>query len=91
MLGEEQNGFQLDRRAEDNVFVVNEIIERKKNDGGKLYLGFLNIEKAYDRLNREMFCGVLEKVGLSEKIVNIAKSMYVDIKARYRLGNIETD
>lgn len=51
MLGEEQNGFHIDRRAEHNVFVVNELIERKK-DGGELYFGLLDIKKAYDRVNR---------------------------------------
>ena len=91
VLGVEQNGFRVDKRAEDNVFVVNEMIERKKNDGCKLYLGFLDIEKAYDRVNREMLCRVLEKVGLCEKIVNIVRSMYVDTKARYKQGNIKTD
>ena len=40
MLGEEQNGFRVGRRAEDNMFIVNELIERKKCDGKKLYLGF---------------------------------------------------
>ena len=30
-------------------------------------------------------------VGLSEKIVNIIRSMYEDTKAKYRLGNIETE
>ena len=91
VLGEEQNGFRADRRAEDNMFVVNELIEGRKNSEGKLYLGFLDIEKAYDRVNRRQLCAVLEKVGLSEKIVNIVRSMYEDTKAKYRLGNLETD
>ena len=91
VLGEEQNGFRKDRRAEDNIFIVNEMIERKKSDGGKLYLGFLDIEKAYDRVSRDMLCKVLEKVGLSEKIVNIVKSMYEDTRAKCRLGNVETE
>ena len=46
MLGEEQNGFRLDRRAEDNIYIVNEIMERKKREGNGLYLAFLDIEKA---------------------------------------------
>ena len=48
VLGEEQNGFRVDRRAEDNMFVVNELIERKKKEDRKLYVCFLDIEKAYD-------------------------------------------
>ena len=31
-------------------------------------------------------CRVVEKIGLSEKIVKIFRSMYVDSKARYKLG-----
>ena len=91
VLGEEQNGFRIGRRAKDNIFVVNEMMERKKSKGGKLYLEFLDIEKAYDRVNREMVCKVLEKVGLSRKIVNIVRSMYENTRAKYRLGNIETE
>ena len=30
VLGEEQNGFRVDRRAEDNMFVVNEMIEKEE-------------------------------------------------------------
>ena len=91
VLGEEQNGFRVDRRAEDNMFIVNELIERKRKDGSKVYLGFLDIEKAYDRVNRTMMCKVLEKLGMCEKIVNIIRSMYVDTRAKYRMGEIETD
>ena len=40
VLGEEQNGFRVDRRAEDNMFVLNELIEWKKGSGEKLYLSF---------------------------------------------------
>ena len=90
VLGEEQNGFRVDRRAEDNMFIINEMIERKKKDGSKLYLGFLDIEKAYDRVSREVLYRVLEKIGLSEKIVRIIKSMYVNTRAKYNLGTIET-
>lgn len=56
------------------MFAVNEQIERKKREANKLYLGFLDIEKACDRMNRDILCKVLEKLGLSEKIVNIVRN-----------------
>ena len=36
---------------------------------------------------------VLEKIGLSAKIVNIVQSLYVDIQelSIYKLGDVETD
>ena len=52
MLGEEQNGFRVGRRAEDSMFVRNEMIEKKRKNDGKLYPGLLDIEKAYDRVKR---------------------------------------
>ena len=51
----------------------------KENGGRKLYLVFLDIEKVYDRVNREVLCKVLEKVGLKKKIVDtIYKELNID-------------
>ena len=38
-----------------------------------------------------MLCKVLRKIGLRAKITNIVRSMYVDTRAKYRLGDIKTD
>lgn len=54
VLGEEENGCHKNRRAEDNIFIVNKLTEMSKNDRNKLYLGFLDIKKAFNRMNREM-------------------------------------
>ena len=51
----------------------------------------MDIEKAYDRVNRQVLCKVLKKFGMSEKVVRIIESMYVNTKARYTLGDIETE
>lgn len=53
-MGEEQNGFRIGKRAEDNIFVMNELIVRKKSKGGQLYLASLENERAYDKVRREM-------------------------------------
>ena len=38
-----------------------------------------------------MLCKVLRKCGMSEKIVGIIECMYENTKAKYILGDIETD
>jgi hypothetical protein len=91
VMGEEQNGFRMNRRGEDNMYVVREVIERLKKDGKKGYFAFIDIEKAYDRVDRDVLYKVLDRCGFSEKIVNIVKSMYVETRAKYNLGEIETD
>ena len=78
----------MGRRAEDNLFVLNEMIERKKKDGSILHLGFLDTQKAYDRVNREMLARLAEKIGLSTKIVSMVRSMYVDTRAKCSLGDV---
>ena len=90
VMGEEQNGFRKDRRGEDSMFVVNEVIERARKDGRKKYLAFLDIEKAYDRVDRKMLCEVLKKIGMSGKIVNIIRSMYENTRAKFSMGDLET-
>ena len=91
VLGEEQNGFRVNRRGEDNMFIVREMIERCNREGKKGYFAFLDIEKAYDRVDRRVLCKVLRKCGMSEKVVRIIESMYENTKAKYSLGDIETD
>ena len=91
VLSEEQNGFRVDRRREDNMFVVKELMEDCKRESKRGYFAFLDIEKAYDRMDREVLCVVLSKCGVTEKIVRIISSMYVNRRAKYALGNIETE
>ena len=91
VMGEEQNGFRSDRRGEDNMFVLNQMIEYKVRVGGRLYCAFLDIEKAYDRVDRNILCKVLEKIGLSEKWVKVIRSMYENTRAKYSLGDTESD
>ncbi|KAF2344329.1 Reverse transcriptase domain [Trinorchestia longiramus] len=90
VMGEEQNGFRRDRRGEDNLFVVSEVIVRKRKENKKVYLAFLDIEKAYDKVDHRKMLDVLGKIGFSEKIVNVVKSLYENTCAVYRLGNLVT-
>ena len=84
---EEQNGFRANRRGEDNMYIVKELMDECIRENKKGYFAFLDIEKAYDRVDRRVLCNVINKCGISEKIVNIIKSMYVNTRAIYKLGD----
>ena len=79
--------------GEDNMFLIIEVLERIKGDGKKGHMALLDIDKAYDRVNWNILCEVLTKIGMSEKIVNIIRSMYESTQAVYvyKLGELETD
>lgn len=83
IISEEQNGFRKDRRGTENIYIIKEIIEERKRMNQKLYCAFLDIEKAYDTVHREILWKILEKVGLNTHIINLIKSMYRNTVATY--------
>ena len=91
VIGEEQNGFRRDRRGEDNIYIMRELIDRHNREKKTLYIGFLDIEKAYDRVNRDTLTYVLKKIGFPSKIYNIINSMYRNTKSKFTFGEIESD
>ena len=57
-------------------------------------MGFMNLEKAYDRINKESLWQVLRMYYVDGKLLNGIKSMYVNslacvrVKARIRLSGL---
>ena len=91
IISDEQNGFRENRRGTDNIYILNEIIENAKENNRKLILTFLDIEKAYDKVNRELLWKILERAGIENKIRNIIQSLYKNTRIKVKLNEIETD
>ena len=53
MLGEIQGGFRRGRRTEDNLFILGRLIEMVKGRKEEIFVAFLDLEKAYDRVNKK--------------------------------------
>ena len=59
--------------------------ERKKR---RVYEGFIDLEKVYDRVNREALWQVLKMYNMGGKLWSGNKSMYIDSSACVRVkGN----
>ncbi|XP_077560418.1 uncharacterized protein LOC144175188 [Haemaphysalis longicornis] len=82
VLGELQAGFQAGRRIEDNLFVLTQCIEIALQTRSPLYVAFLGISKAYDRLNQEMLWELLWEHGLEESDLYLLQALYEDITAQ---------
>lgn len=72
------------------MFMVREMIETMRREKSKGYFTFLDIEKAYDKINIYKLFKMLMMVGMSEKILKITESMYEGTKAKCSIGNLET-
>ena len=50
---EEQRGFRKGRSCTDAIFMVQQIMEKRKEHNLPLFLLFIDYEKAYDNVNRD--------------------------------------
>ena len=80
-LNKIQFGFMPGKGTVDVIFIV----RRMKNK--KLYMCFVDMEKAFDRVPRKVMEWAMRKKGLSEVIVWAVMSLYDGAKTRVRVGS----
>jgi hypothetical protein len=86
-----QNGFRKDRRTTDNIYIITQLIEAMRDNSEELIITFLDIKKAYDRVNRSILWERMEKIGLPKDLIQLIKRIYEGSNYTYQLGKIETD
>jgi hypothetical protein len=88
-LGEEQGGFRRGRGCVDQIFGLRQIIEKKLEKQKEAFVAFLDLEKAYDRVDRERLWNVLRDYGVCDTLVRAVKSFYWEGRACVRVGRVE--
>ena len=78
LLGEIQNGFRKDRSAADNTFVLDTILWKARAAKKKVHLGFVDISKAYDSVNRSILWKKLSSIGIKGEFLASLMSIYKD-------------
>ena len=86
MIGEEQGAFRSGRGCVDQIFTLKQMSEKMREKKKSLYLGFMDLQQAYDRINLEALWKVLMLYGVSGRLLNGTKSMYVDSVACVRIN-----
>ena len=59
LIDDEQGGFRVGRGCVDQIFTLKQIDEKTQGKKCKVYVGFIDLEKAYNRVNREALWQVL--------------------------------
>ena len=54
-----RGAFRVGRRRIDQIFALKQISEKAREKKRRVYMGFINLEKAYDRVNKEVLWQVL--------------------------------
>ena len=87
VIVEVQGGFRRGRGCTDQIFTVRQICEKYLGKGKDVYFAFLDLEKAYDRVDRDAMWNVLRLYGIGGRLLRGVKSFYVGSKACVRVGN----
>ena len=73
-----QFGFMAGKGTTDAIFVVRQLQENYLAKKKGLWMAFVDLEKAFDRVPRAVVWWALRKLGVDEWIVSVIKSMYED-------------
>ena len=68
------------------MITVRQICEKYLGKGKDVYFAFLDLEKAYDRVDRDAMWNVLRLYGIGGRLLQGVKSLYVGSKACVRVG-----
>ena len=93
ITGEQQAGFKSGYSCADHCFTLMACVQKQfsRLNRRKLYAAFIDFEKCFDTINRNLSWPILIKNGVKGKLFLCIKSMYNSVKARIRCGNILTD
>ena len=86
-LNEMQFGFMTETGTVDAIFIVRRMQEKYQKKDKKLYMCFVDMEKAFDRVPRKVMEWAMRKKGLSEVIVRAVMSLYDGAKTKVRVGS----
>ena len=74
VIVEVQGGFRRSRGCTDQIFIVRQICEKCLGKGKDVYFAFLDLEKAYDRVDRDAMWNVLRLNGIGGRLLQGVKS-----------------
>ena len=86
-IDEMQCGFMSGRGTTDAIFIVRQLQEKHLAANKPLYMAFVDLEKEFDRVPRDVIWWVMRKLGIDEWLVRLVQSMYKDVRSRVRVGD----
>ena len=89
MIGEEQCWFRSGRGCVDQVFAMKQMSEKFVEKNKCLYVTYMDLEKLYDRVDRDAKWRVLGMYGINDQLLKVVQSLYEKSEACVRVGREE--
>ena len=90
-INEMQFGFVPGKGTNDAIFILRQLQEKHLEKGKILYLAFVDLEKAFDRVPREVLWWAMRRLHIPEWLVRTVKAMYSLATSRVRIDNSYSD
>ena len=85
-IDDSQFGSVPGRGTTDAIFVVRQLQEKYLAVNKRLYMAFVDLEKAFDRVPWKVIWWALKKLGVEEWIVRLVQGMYANARSQVRVG-----
>ena len=86
ILNPEQFGFRPNARTTDSLFILQQLLHKYTKQHEKLYVGFIDHEKAFDSVWQSGMIHKLQKEGIKGKFLQVIKSMYSSIRSYVKVN-----
>jgi hypothetical protein len=90
-INDMQFGFTPGRGTTDAIFIVHQLQEKFLDKNQELWMAFVDLEKAFDRVPREVVWWALRKVGVMEWLVTVIQAMYEGATTAVKVGVGESE
>ena len=68
------------------LVIVRQLQEKHLAANKSLYVAFIDLEKAFDHVPRDVIWWAMCKLGIDEWLVGLVQSMYKDVRSSVRVG-----
>ena len=82
-----QFGFMEGRGTMDAIFILRQLQEKHINAGKNLYFAFVDLEKAFDQVPRQVIWWAMRKLGVQEWLIRWVQSLYRGARSSVRIGD----
>ena len=86
-----QFGFMPGRSTTEAIFLIRQVMERFREQKKDLHLVFIDLEKAYDKIPRNVMWWSLDKHKVPSKYVTLIKDMYNNVVTSVRTNDGNTN
>jgi hypothetical protein len=75
----------------ETIFLIRQLMERYREQKKDMHMIFINMEKTYDKVTRNIMWWTLQKHKVSSKYITLIKDMYDNVVTSIRISDRDTN